>query len=567
MQSPTLATSAEVDSEHPTLETILAEVGDVEKAIYHLVRSRLDTLEKAAPWDLLYFLPDNPKALLTVLSSLLETVEEIPVEVSKLLKGLGNLPESDGEILEEIAFFFAGVHEMASHDLGRLHERLTPFLDEVSFPRLEQQTELCEIAADLKGKYASAMMGVAASILGREMGHRLDLEEILFPEKAEEFTRNEMLLEELSGVVTSMQELTEDVPFPDFLERWRHHLRVEEYALADLSILRGRLRRLLQQRHRRALYSGDYQRIKTREAELNYRLVAMEDLHQLTWKGTAKKKDLEGTFSQLVQIVLEVAAILDTNILKSILGEEAVANLRQTTSEEIEIARGHLPDTERRQAVAAFLAEEDLKTFLDFLYGVVRKRSSFAREQERESSETTEEEKASLFDLEILADSSPMAVDLPTPASGQAEGSSGTSEKLGPPPLVPSRRGGPPALENLERMLGDICSPNNPRWNSFRMVHRLVDKHARVPPSMVLGAAPFLEELKSRIAPQLEELGGASELGQTVVHHLQAALLSLRTSRLLPGQSEEESATALKRVNETVEALQKLLLRYGESSP
>ena len=66
-----------------------------------------------------------------------------------------------------------------------------------ALPTAAEGTHLCEIAADLKGKYASAMMGAAASLVGQGLYNGVELEPVLFLEKAEEFHSARELVERL----------------------------------------------------------------------------------------------------------------------------------------------------------------------------------------------------------------------------------------------------------------------------------------------------------------------------------------------------------------------------------
>src|SRR5262249_48132849 len=140
---------------------------------------------------------------------------------------------------------------------------------------------LCELAADLKGKYTSSLMGAAANLIGEGVWDGVELEPVLFPEKAEEFRQTKELAVALREAIAAIRPLPEQIPSADLLERWQRGRRVDQYALADLATLRGKIGRLLRERSRRALYSGDYHQISRREVLLSARINELERLHQV----------------------------------------------------------------------------------------------------------------------------------------------------------------------------------------------------------------------------------------------------------------------------------------------
>ncbi|HEV8631177.1 MAG TPA: hypothetical protein VGV61_12740, partial [Thermoanaerobaculia bacterium] len=96
--------------------------------LFQLVRQILDELDEAAPWDELYYPPDAPDAFLGMAAGLLGVVDRIPGRIRELvnLLSLAAPDEETRQTLEEAEFYFAGIHNMCAHDLGRLRALLEP---------------------------------------------------------------------------------------------------------------------------------------------------------------------------------------------------------------------------------------------------------------------------------------------------------------------------------------------------------------------------------------------------------------------------------------------------------
>lgn len=364
-----------------TREEILGQVGLARLAVYDLVRTGVDEFERVAPWRILYYPPEDPAAFIAILTSLIELIEGIPKRVAaamnKVPKGA---PASDDEpTREDIRFMFSGIHHMVAHDLKRLTSTLEPVRERGVATGDERQL-LCELSADLKGKYASSMMGAAASLIAQGLWNGVEVEPILFPEKAEEFRNTRELVDLLKEVSEAIKQLPELVHFKELMEGWQQGRRVDQYALADLPSLRGKIAKLLKERTRRALYSGDYHQISRREVLLSERINEMETLHQRTWStdhGGNLGQDLAPTFARLVQLTLETAAVLDVTILKDLIGEKKVEGLRArvTSAKTRPVSTASTPGA-GLDSLIPLLAEDDLRIFLELLLGAVMRRAS-----------------------------------------------------------------------------------------------------------------------------------------------------------------------------------------------
>src|SRR6185503_5336944 len=316
-------------------------------------------------------------------TALLGVVEQIPQRTRELVEllSLAAPDEETRRTLEEAEFYFAGIHSMCAHDLGRLRTLLAPHAAPDAPPLSPAQRNfLCEVAADLKGKYASALMGATASIVAEGTWTGVEVEPVLFPEKAEEFRRNGDLARALRRTLDAIGELQEAVPFVELLERWRGGARVDPYALADFATFRGIFGRLLKRDLRRGFYSGDYHQIQRRELALSARMAALEALHQRTWSEPAGAEGIAAGYGEMERLTLEIAAILDVELLEQLVGARAVKDLRLAAATEGvagEATRGRRkPLAPALEPLVPLLAGEDLKTFLSLLLGSVLKRAS-----------------------------------------------------------------------------------------------------------------------------------------------------------------------------------------------
>ncbi|MCG8462688.1 MAG: hypothetical protein MI919_40905, partial [Holophagales bacterium] len=318
-----------------SFEELMARIGRPQLAIYTMVRQTLDDLEQATPWDDLYYPPADVDEFLRKATLLLTIIEGIPQRVSQLIAEIesGGIDASTDDFLGDLSFFFTGIHmsvEQEIHTLQRLLERFREVLPGKE-PSSEDRDYTFELCADLKGKYTSSIMGAAASLIAGGQWRGVEIEPILFPEKAEEFERNERLVETLSEVTERIHNILDQVPLADFVERWKRQERVDQYALTALYHLLGGLGTLMQETSRRALYSGDYHQIQRREGLLASRVNELTNLHNMSW-GTvpmAPGQSKEQIFERMVRAATELAAVLHIEILKKIIGDSGVDVLHQ----------------------------------------------------------------------------------------------------------------------------------------------------------------------------------------------------------------------------------------------
>jgi hypothetical protein len=530
-----------------TREAVLGRVGTVKRGVYTLVRQCVDDFEKAAPWQLLYYPPEDPAGLLALSGGLITAIKVVPKKVEVLLRALPAESGRDEPAREDIGFLLHGIHRMVAHDVKRLEGALAALRERAAASplSLEEGQRLCELSADLKGKYSSALMGAAASLIGEGQWNGVELEPVLFPEKAEEFRCTRELVTSLLDAVAAIKQLPEQVPFAQLVERWQQGARVDQYALADLPSLRGKLGRLLKERSRRALYSGDYHQISRREVLLSERINELERLHQQTWAthGAGAPPDLAPVCARLVQLTYEMAAVLDAQILKALLGEKKVNGLRGRAV----TAKGQSlnPPAEGVDALVPLLAEDDLRIFFEMLLTAVQRRASLSVH------EAAAEQAAAPA---VSPRPSPPAEDLLAPLPD-------FSIEIPPPPRPTPPRPADPgaAFERLRARLAELQSPENANWSSFRLTQRLIEKHARLPVAMFRSIHPFLHEIAEGLVPDLKIVAPYQNLTMDAVLRLESVCRELCAGDVAPAQLADEVPRKLERILRFLDALRAVL--------
>lgn len=529
-------------------EAILTQTGPARLGVYLLVRACVNDFERMAPWKLLYYPPEDPAELLGMVSALLDTIRGVPKRVDAVLHTLpaDEMVAGDEPTRDDVSFLFRGIHHMVANDLKRLETALTPLRSGLgALPTPAQGTHLCEIAADLKGKYASAMMGAAASLVGQGLYNGVELEPVLFPEKAEEFHSARELVERLKDATEAIQKLPGHLSFPELLEHWRRQERVDLYALADLPSLRAKLGKLLQEKNRRALYSGDYHQISRRETLLSERITELESLHLQTWSTPRDTGDLSAIYTRMVQLVLEISAVLDANLLKELIGEKQVNGLRGRAV----MAKGK-PATpaEGVDALVPLLAEDDLRIYFELLLGAVMRRASLSvppPAPEPARKQPAAEIPPPVRPVTPPASKPPAPAPPPKPAAAAPR----------PAQISPAEQKA--ALVRIDTLLTELMSPANPHLSAFKMTQRLLAKHARIPEAMFQSIFPYLEEVRDKLVPALRQIAPYQGVTEDVVTRLETYCNDLL--RVDPTQMKEDVPKKMERLPRFLEAVRSVV--------
>ncbi|HKH46194.1 MAG TPA: hypothetical protein VKM72_16150 [Thermoanaerobaculia bacterium] len=520
-------------------EAILTQTGPARLGVYLLVRACVNDFERMAPWKLLYYPPEDPAELLGMVSALLDKIRGVPKRVDAVLHTLPSdeVAADDEPTRDDVSFLFRGIHHMVANDLKRLETALTPLRSGLgALPTPAEGTHLCEIAADLKGKYSSAMMGAAASLVGQGLYDGVELEPVLFPEKAEEFQSTRELVERLRAATEAIQKLSSHLSFPELLERWRRQERVDLYALAELPNLRAKLGKLLQEKNRRALYSGDYHQISRREMLLSARISELERLHLQTWTTPRDSEDLSAIYAGMVQLVLEISAILDANLLKELIGEKQVNGLRGRAV----MAKGKpFTPVTGADALVPLLAEDDLRIYFELLLGAVLRRACL-----------------SVRPVETLPPAAPPSLKPEAvPAAAPMPPKPAAAPRPAPVPAKPIDQKA--ALKQIDALLVELMSPTNPNLSAFKMTQRLLAKHARIPDTMFQSLFPYLEEVRDKLVPALRPIVPYQGITEDVVSRLETFCNDLL--RADPASGKEDLPKKMERLPRFLEAVRSVV--------
>ncbi len=476
-------------------DQLLSQVGPQRRSIYAFVRQLLDDFEAAASWDLLYTPTQSDDELFALEDRLLTVVHGVPAKIEALFAQLlANSDEGAVESIEDAEFYLRGIHDMVAADWKRLERKLEELRSGGQHNSLTpaMRSELCEVAADVKGKYTSSLMGATAAVVAEGHCDVLHAEPLIFPEKAAEHARNERLVADLEALVETINGIRTEVPFEQLLERWQDGSPADWYALAELTCLRGRICRMLALRNRRALYSGDYHQIREREHQFTARLRQLEALHRATWgENRPSPQDLR-------RFTLEVAAMVDVNLFESLAGNKAVKDLRtlgatlgkQTDPQAVAASAANLGLPPELHFAAPLFAKEDLKTFFEVLYSAVSRRASLRNAAAEAEHAAQESDSGSVPELSLVEDAVVMEEALQALPEAEPE-----------TPLVSPRE----AMDNLQRALREIRSPENPNLRSLQMLKRILARQYDVPRAMLKQVEPYVDQLEQAFLPHLEQ--------------------------------------------------------------
>ncbi|MDA8017621.1 MAG: hypothetical protein MPN21_09245 [Thermoanaerobaculia bacterium] len=532
------------DTQPKDLESLLAYVEAPRVEIYRAVRGALDRLEEAAPWDQLYYPPSANEMFLKMEERLVGVIDDGHRLVDDLIRDMRAYGEDDGteSLISDLEFFFFGINESVRLDLHKLRGMLASCRERASEVTAEERDFISELSADLKGKYSSSIMGAASSLIAEGRWRGIQIETILFPEKAAEFERNERLVETLSDVTKNISNLLQDVPLAELVQRWQSQEKIDQYALTPLYSLLGNLGKLMQETSRRALYSGDYHQIQRRESLLSMRVNELATLHNMTWGiGPKKDVDIASIFPVMIRKATELAAVLDVDILKEIVGGKQVDDLLMVVTLEKENApadakwdvrrdESAIPPSPARQRIPEeqhslipLLYDEDLNTFLELLLGSVLKRASLSLKKDIERAQQAAADRAAAEErgeephqpLRIGwsgRDDSALEAELESFAGPDTFDVDLGDRELEPepPPVAVSPRELQQALAQVQELILDAMSRSNAGRKSFQLILRLLKQGRTIPPAMFQSMQPYLYDLMNLLIPKLNDpkLGG-----------------------------------------------------------
>ena len=446
----------------------------------------------------------------------------------------------DEQLFDEARFFFDVIHASVEPEIANLRSKLeTPSPTAAAGASgaisltPEDRDSLCGLTADLKGKYSSSIIGVAASLVLKGLGSGVAVESILFPERAEEIERNQLLVETLSEVIENITSLLREVPLARLVDQWRREQRVDLYALTPLYQLLGNLGKLMKEKSRRAIYSGDYHQIRKRERLLDARINELAALHNRVWETDVKPTMLDSSYySLMIQKATELAAILDINILKTIVGKDnveklvvLVANEKESTEAAAEPGSSALLESvpHHLHPLLPLLHTEDLQTFLGLLLGSVLKRASLTRERE--------------------------SAVAPATVSGAA-----ASETVPPAPEELE------ALSKLQEILETLLSPSNVHRMAYGLVYRLLKQGKAIPREMLHSMSPYVHDVRNLLIPLLQDPDQPADVPAIYAANLLECCTFLCDGGLTPDQLQNRAPGIMERVLRLLDELHAAVL-------
>ncbi len=339
--------------------------------LYREARATVEETERAIAWDLLYEPPEGP-ALAEGLRRLVDSIRTFRERLHGCL--IDFAPKASaataGPSREDVDFYFASALRSIENDLSQLRSGLDSPDEEGATTRLQRE-RLCERAADIKGKFASAIAGATAALIAPGRASSPTVEQLLFPERAQDVRRAHWLTASLRALLDSLDRIASHAPLANSVARWRNGQRADRYAFADLTVLRGQLATLLNAEGRRALFCGDYYQIRRREQLLAERVGELESIHRSSWQASDMQaaRLLATELPRMQQLACEIAALIHIEQLNSLIGDAGVAALR----------RSRIGESETAAPLCSILEHDDLRILLQVLQASVRKRRVLAR--------------------------------------------------------------------------------------------------------------------------------------------------------------------------------------------
>jgi hypothetical protein len=564
-------------------DEVLSSVDAVRARVYAVASEIFADLDRVAPWSHLYYPPRRHQLFLEMNRGLLDELDRAGKKLEALLTSPEAAEEVDEAGRDDMRFYFAGIHEMVGGDVDRLQELLTS-LSRRYASSMEEKSFVCQVAADLKGKYTSALMGAVASLVAEGRFTGAEIEPVLFPDRALEAEASQRLLDGLDELLELLDSLARQQLFVELYERWSQGEPADLYALADLFAFKGSLEMLLRSSQRRSLYSGDYHELRRREGEISSRLAELEAGHRLTWSDRIQPVWEDGDLSHLAQLVLELAGLLDSRALSAMVSEDWLAEMRAMAvqirelevaegeeAEEGEIEEGDGGDRTLDLATAALptrwaslvplLAQPDLRRYLRDLRRSVEKRQTLRSKPLRVVSGAGEEGVEDTLSLEAL-DGEVLELVL-----DEDEGADAAPPEPEPPsegPVEDERESDTPvaspdeALGELQTRLRDLRSTSNSNWNTFRMTERLLGKHGRIPPGMYASACPFVAQVSEEILPLATAVARGGALSEQEARRLESYCSFLLEVEPTPRRLEQAIPSTMKRLLNLLDALEGL---------
>lgn len=304
-----------------SLEEIRAATSGKRWRVFEVVEDVLAEVEAKVDWERIY---DGDAQLAEYVTWGLYVEEAIPI-ATRRLREIVDEPEPEGgpaekapEELEDHLFWGtkqieSGMQQTLSVLSRQMVSSLTDEGEARELPADRERSrrrELCMVIAEAAGKLRSDLRRFAAFVVADDAWDANVVEVVLFPRKTEELSLSQRLKDRLVETMESFQGSERRLPIADVIRQWRGGEVWGSSALAEIDMLIRSLGSMLEHEYRKALYVDSYFRLSDWIAHLRG---CSEGLRQHLGNDL-----VEDTLTK------EVAAVLDSDMLAEILGEEMV---------------------------------------------------------------------------------------------------------------------------------------------------------------------------------------------------------------------------------------------------
>lgn len=484
-----------------------------------IARQSCDEIEAIAPWGDLYAPPRDPVAA----ARLASTVHNWALGLrSRIDQGVQSLAAAaaDPAFLEEVDIYLGAVSAMLRADVMRLGTAI----ESARRPKAAEEAArlACEIAADVKGKGTSSLMGATAALVAEGHWDPVATEPLLFAEKSEEFRRNQELLDATLELAGTIHRIRASEVVARLGRAWGGGTVPDRWSSADLGLLVAQTAQMLRPERRQALYAGDFHQLERRLRMLSQRVGELDRLHAAMVDGF----DDPQARPRILALLREIAAIVDTGSLQDLLPPGELARLRSLLELSRQLdghldldsaaRRGDLPSD--RAPLLALLADDDLATFVGLLAANVARRASFQ---------------------------------LPAPAPTTPARTRLTSSSPKPREQAAETRR---EIDNLRTKLQALRADSFPGAREFRLVVRLLATHDRLPDALLSGCKPYLHALIDELVPAIEPLVDRGLVPASARHELVSDALAVAGG----AARGTEAPPALRRLARVIDSLELL---------
>lgn len=271
--------------------------------VYETISEHLRELDSVVDWGRLYDASEIDLETLGGWSAFVGGfVERAPEAISHCIEGSGN------EELEDMVYWSSKqIDGNLRQPLAILERRNQEWLDSSTGLEMEEdRLPICSALADVVGRLRNDLRRLAAFVVAEDRWEIDRTETLLFDDKQADLERSQNLKKGLVELLECFHGSEDRMPLRQVMRGFLYGRIQGPYALIELQLLRDRLREILREPVRWALYVDSFQRLEMAARHVDRLL---EDLN-----GALGDSRLESDLSR------ELASVLDVELLAFILG-------------------------------------------------------------------------------------------------------------------------------------------------------------------------------------------------------------------------------------------------------